>query len=363
MSYRKLPDNILAKLKNSNALIPATLMIDSKKTFLEDWQRLQTRYWIASGADTVIPAAHSGQFSLGDLGLYDRWLKLNKEVITGFGGNNMFLMAAASGAIAKDQAETAAKNGYDLLIVAPTAFKGMDEDKAIRYMQEIAEIIPVYGFYLQSAVGGRVFSQDFWKALFEFSYGAKAAPFDRELTDSLMHAAVQSGRIDELVMVTGNDDFIVGDLLSRWIHPNKNNIDIEFSAGLLGHFCTDTNAHVKLVKFLKDYRKNKNTKNPFPVSVEELAADVTAMNFVLFDSAGLKNSPAFENAVWGTEIRQAALGLAPDNRYITWQDGRIENGRPGLEKEIQLEYNARPYLTDDQFVKENLSQWKKDIGM
>ncbi len=116
-------------------------------------------------------------------------------------------------------AQIAADQGRKIVMVAPSAFVGNEEgvlediDGAIEKLEAIAEIIPVYGFYLQPALSNIVLPKEFWSRLFEFSYGAKAAPFDRRYTNDLIEAAAESDRLHELVMSTGNDDYIVGDFL------------------------------------------------------------------------------------------------------------------------------------------------------
>lgn len=102
--------------------------------------------------------------------------------------------------------------------------------------------------------------------------------------------------------------------------------------------------------------------------VLELAADVTAMNHALFDTADLPDSPPFDRCVYGIHYRLATLGVIYTDTDIRWINAsgltRVEKGRPGLEEEIDLAYSSRPYLTDNSFLTaERLAQWKKELGI
>ena len=55
------------------------------------------------------------------------------------------------------------KYGYHLGLVSLGGLKEYSETDLIKHVATISEIIPVFGFYLQPAVGGRILSHDFWK--------------------------------------------------------------------------------------------------------------------------------------------------------------------------------------------------------
>ena len=82
----------------------------------------------------------------------------------------------------------------------------------------VAAIIPVIGFYLQPAVGGRAFTYSYWERLcaIEGVVAIKAAPFNRYLTLDVARAAALSTRADEITLYTGNDDNILLDLLTEY---------------------------------------------------------------------------------------------------------------------------------------------------
>jgi hypothetical protein len=182
-----------------------------------------------------------------------------------------------------------------------------------------------------------------------------------------MYAALRSDRFDQLVMVTGNDDNIVDDFLRSWELPDYPGRTLQITAGLLGHFATDTHAAVKLVQFLKRYRENPETENPYPVDVKTLAAQVTFMNFVLFDNIKFEDKPPFENCVYGVHYRLSQLGLIPNKTDIRWSLGksefRVEAGRPNIENEIRIAYDNITHLTDNKFVGKILPELKAKYGV
>ncbi len=79
----------------------------------------------------------------------------------------------------------------------------------------MAARIPVVGFYLQPAVGGRSLGYDFWRRFAEIEnvVAIKIAPFNRYQTLDVVRAVVAAGRQKEIALYTGNDDTIVADLL------------------------------------------------------------------------------------------------------------------------------------------------------
>ncbi|MBW7995520.1 MAG: hypothetical protein FVQ81_02890 [Candidatus Glassbacteria bacterium] len=374
MSRAVLSPDVLEIMRAADVMVPAPLAVDSSGSLLESQQKLLTRYYLEAGAATVVPGTHTGQFSRGDLDLYRRWLELNAEMIDTWGdSSSTFKMAAVGGSIAFDMLRAAAEANYDLVMVAPTSFvtadgKAMSEQDSLQLLAEMAEVAPLYGFYLQKAVGGREYSADFWSGMFEIAYGSKAAPFSRAKTDVMMHAAVTSQRLDELVMVTGNDDYIVGDLLKTWYDPEDKSRSLRFSAGLLGHFASDTRAAVRMVRRVKKHRDDDHPAgDPWPgEAMVELAGAVSAMNYAVFDTAELPGSPPFECCVIGVEYRLRKLGLMFEETDIRWlgpdDTVRLETGRPGLWHEIDIAYSARPELTDDDWLDaEKIQLWKNEL--
>jgi hypothetical protein len=352
MAPVELPDQRLNVIRNGGVWVPSPLALDSDRNMLESWQRLLTLYYIRSGARTIIPGAHTGEFAGGNLSIFDRWLRLVAEMTREHGGPEMFLMAAVGGPDARRQAEAAAREGYDIVMVAPTAFAGKTDRGVVEVLDDIASIIPTFGFELQRAIpGSRAFSPSLWEAVFQITYGAKGASFDTYRSQVMLEAAARSARREDLVMATGNDDRIVADLGGRFPYRvGGDEVAMRYHAGLLGHFATDTRAAVRWASAVTAARDG--AKWALPVGEKELAHLVSMFNGALFDALG-----SFENSVWGVKCRLTELGLLPaPHCFREW-------GRPGQCEAIRAAYSPYPFLSDETYLAEHLPQMKKEVGL
>ena len=342
----------LINLRKGGVWIPSPLALDSRRRPAEKWQRLLTLYYIRAGARTIVPGAHTGEFSGGDLAIYADWLELIKEMVAEYGRKQMFLMAAISGRSYMKQAELAASLGYDIVMLAPTAFTHKRDSDVERIFRDVASVIPVFGFELQKAVpGSREFNDRLWKKIFSFAYGAKSAPFNTYRAQVMLEAAARSKRRKELVLVTGNDDRIVADL--GGVFPFKvgaATIRMQYAGGLLGHFATDTHAAVTWSTAVLDAKKGKPWRLQVPE--KELAHIVNMCNGALFDA-----NNDFANSVWGVKYRLTSLGLLPGPYCFH------EKGRRGLAAEIDRAYQYSPVISDREFLGEHLETMKREVGI
>jgi len=346
-----LSNNASITLKSGGVFVPSPLAMDEKKRPDEAYQRLITLYYIKSGAKAVIPGAHTGEFALNNLNVFSNWLELVKEMGHSY-GKDMLLMAAIGGKDVLKQAEISAKYGYDIVMVAPTAFEGKDAKGVVDLLSDIASIIPTFGFELQRAIPGAYdFSAELWSKIFDITHGAKGASFDTYRSINMLEAAAKSPRKDKLVMLTGNDDRIVTDLLGEFkFNRDQREVNVQYSGGLLGHFATDTYAVVQWVGEILNSRAS-NSWN-FSLTKEALAHAVNHCNMVLFDAIG-----NFENSVWGVKYRLASMGLLP-GPYCAH-----ESGRKGQAQAIDQIYGNYPILTDHVFLDEHLDWMKSEVGI
>ncbi len=349
---KKLTEEKLTKLKKGGVWVPSPLALDRRKKPSEKWQRLLTLYYIRAGARAIVPGAHTGEFSGGDLRIYEYWLGLLKEMVTQYGGDDMFLMSAVSGKQYMKQAELSAKYGFDIVMLAPTAFTKKSDAEVVRVFKDVASVIPVFGFELQRAIpGSREFTFGLWERIFTVAYGAKSAPFNTYRAQMMLQAAAGSKRREELVLVTGNDDRIVSDL--GGIFPYKiggEMVTVGYAGGLLGHFATDTHAAVRWATAVLDAKAGEEWR--LPVSEKELAHIVNMCNGALFDA---RNN--FANSVWGVKYRLSSLGLLPGPYCFH------ENGRKGLAEEIDTAYCIHPVISDSEFLSEHLMKMKQEVGI
>lgn len=302
----KLSKEKLSTMKKGGVWVPSPLALDKNMKFAEKWQRLLTLYYIKAGAKTVIPGTHTGEFAGEDLEIYDHWLALIKEMVKQYGNKDMFLMATVGGKKNMKQVEIAAKYEYDIVMLAPTAFTDKSDKDVIKIFRDVSSIIPTFGFELQKAIPkSREFSPYLWDRIFEVTYGAKGASFNTYRAQIMLESAARSGRREELIMATGNDDRIISDL--GGIFPFKVGskiIKMGYDAGLLGHFATDTHAAVEWAQAVLETKKGKKWNLPIPE--RELSHLVNMCNGALFDATG-----NFENSIWGVKYRLTTLGLLP----------------------------------------------------
>src|ERR1019366_4853368 len=106
--------------------------------------------------------------------------------------------------------------GYHAGLVSLAGLPRATEDELLGHVRAVSAVLPVFGFYLQPAVGGRVLSFDFWRRCAEIEnlIAIKIAPFNRYQTLDVVRAVACSGRAAEIALYTGNDDNIVADLIT-----------------------------------------------------------------------------------------------------------------------------------------------------
>lgn len=351
MSYPHLPSS-LRQLLQEGTVIPAhPLALTEERKLDEKRQKLLTQYYIASGAGGVAVGVHTTQFEIRkpEVNLLEPVLQLAAEQINDSGFKGPFLKVAGivgPTSQALREAELAMKHGYHLGLVSMGGLNTLSESELIKRLEAIANIIPVFGFYLQPAVGGRLLSYEFWKdaASLPNLYAIKVAAFNRYQTLDVVRAVCASDRHEEIALYTGNDDNIVADLLTRYrFEVNGKQIEKKFVGGLLGHWAVWTGAAVKLLKMIKSAHGNQKL-------IGELLTTgiaVTDMNAAIFDPAH-----AFHGCIPGIHEVLRRQGLLEG----TWCLNPEEQLSPGQVEEITRVCLAYPELTDDEEVKTFLAK-------
>lgn len=334
-------------------VIPALpLALDDEGSWSEKHQRALLRYYHESGAGGLAVGVHSTQFAIRDpsVGLYEpllRFVAEERATFAGDSGNTFPLIAGVSGKgrSAFAEAELAASLGYRAALVSPNGWKSDSTEAFLDHCREISRVIPVFGFYLQAAVGGRVFSYDYWRAFLEIEnvVAIKAAPFDRYRTIDVARALMDSGRKD-VSLYTGNDDTIVLDLLFSF---RRGNAECRIPGGLLGHWGVWTSKAVELLKIIKGYR-DKPGDPQMAETAEKWNTAVTDSNAVVFDKAN-----EFRGCIPGILEVLRRQGLVPSNRCLDPEE-RLSKGQG---EELDRIYRQYPFVTDDDFVRKNIDRW------
>jgi hypothetical protein len=335
-------------------VIPAhPLALDKNRKMDERRQRALTRYYLDSGAGGIAVGVHTTQFEIRkkEFDLFQTVLEMAAEEIEKAQLQRPFIKVA--GIVgpteqALQEAELAANLGYDLGLVSNGGLANLSEAALIKRTEKIAEIIPVFGFYLQPAVGGKVLSFDFWKDFADIPnvVAIKMAPFNRYQTLDVVRAVCYSKRYKDIVLYTGNDDNIVADLLTTYkFNVNGELREKPIMGGLLGHWAVWTQKAVELLEEIKEIRKSGKT---IPAEMLTKGIAVTDTNAAFFDAAH-----HFEGCIAGIHEVLRRQGLLEG----TWCLNPEESMSPGQSDEITRIYEDYPDLNDDTFVKQNLEKW------
>lgn len=334
-------DAALRRRLLSGLVIPAhPLALDPRRRLDERRQRALTRYYLAAGAGGLAVGVHSTQFAIRDraVGLLHPVLELAAEEARRAGGG-VVLVGGVCGPTAQAVAEATLLRdlGYDAGLLSLAGHAG-DDDALLEHCRRVAEVIPIVGFYLQPAVGGRILSHAFWRRFTEIPavVAVKVAPFDRYRTLDVVRALALSGR-DDVALYTGNDDSIVADLAGVFEVEGRS---LRFVGGLLGHWAVDTRAATVLLERCRPGGMDRR-----------LAADavaVTDMNAAYFDAAH-----GFRGCIAGLHEVLRAQGLLAG----IWCLDEAETLSPGQAEEIARVRRARPDLCDDPFVAEHRDAW------
>ena len=347
------------EILKSGTVIPATpLALDENRRFDEYSQRLLMKYYLNCGVGGIATAVHSTQFEIRDpeVNLFEPILKLVSDEIDAFENKTGRVIVKVAGVCGKTEqavkeATLAKKYGYDAVLLSPGGLNSLSEDELVKRTKAVAEVMPVIGFYLQTAVGGRHFSFEYWQKICEIPnvVAIKAAPFNRYMSLDIARAAALSTRSDEITLYTGNDDNIVIDLLTTYkFDVNGKRYEKGFEGGLLGHWSVWTKRAVELFERCK----NEKTNGTISSEMLTLANAVTDSNAVLFDGAN-----AFAGCIPGLHYVLKKQGLMKSLNCINPN----EVLSPGQDTEIERIYAMYPNLVDDEFVKENIESWKAEL--
>ena len=335
-------------------VIPAhPLALTPERKLDERHQRALTRYYVASGAGGMAVGVHTTQFEIRDPyhDLYRPVLELAAETVTealAARPRPFVRVAGLAGDTtqAVHEAEVAVSLGYDVGLLSLGAWREQPERALIAHCTAVSEVIPLFGFYLQPAVGGRVLSHAFWRELAQIAnlWAVKIAPFNRYQTLDVVRAIAEEGR-DDVALYTGNDDNIVADLLTPFpVAVGGRMVERRIVGGLLGQWAVWTRRAVELLEQIRAVREETR----LPADLLRIGAALTDANGALFD---VRND--FAGCIPGIHEVLRRQGLMRG----TWcLDPRLRLS-PGQEDEVDRVLRSHPGLGDDAFVAENVDGW------
>ena len=355
------PLNVRRHLAAGHVIPAHPLALTPHRTMDEQHQRALTRYYIASGAGGMAVGVHTTGFPIHDaaVGLYRPVLELAAETA------NTALTAAAitTGSVrpfvriagiigdtkqAIKEAEIARTLGYHCGLLSLGAWRDADDAAVLHHCRHVAEAFPLFGFYLQPAVGGRRLSYAFWREFAEIAnvVAIKVAPFDRYATLDVVRAIADAGR-DDIALYTGNDDAIVTDLVTDVpVLTGGRASTRHFVGGLLGQWAVWTRRAVTLLDDIRAWRATGSTS--LPSAWLSRGAELTMANAVIFDAANsyVGCLPGILEVLRRQGLVRGTWTLDPHERLSTGQGDAIAR--------FASRFGA---LDDDAFVAEHLDDW------
>lgn len=321
----------LERLRRGMVIPAHPLALTKERRLDERRQRGLTRYYAAAGAGGVAVGVHTTQFSIRERGLLKPVLELAAGEAAGLvkvaGLCGPTKQAVAEAALARDL-------GYDFGLLSLAALKEASDDALVAHAREVSGTIPIFGFYLQPSVGGRVLSYAFWRRFAEIPgvVAIKMAPFNRYQTIDVVRAVAEAGRAGDIALYTGNDDNILLDLLTEYRFGETRQ---RIVGGLLGHWSVWTKRAVELLEELR------GVTGPVPSALLARAVEITDANAAFFDAAN-----GYAGCIAGLHEVLRRQGLLEG----IWCLDPGEGLSPGQAAEIDRVYRAYPHLNDDAFV-------------
>lgn len=340
----------------TGTVIPAhPLALTAERKLDERRQRTLSRYYIAAGTGGLAVGVHTTQFAIREprVGLFEPVLSLAAEEMDRADRVRDVPLLRVGGICGKTaqavgEARLLLDFKYHVGLLSLAVVKDLEDEALLHHCREVAAILPIMGFYLQPAVGGRVLSYKFWRRFVEIEnvVAIKIAPFNRYHSLDVVRAVAESGR--EIALYTGNDDNIVMDLVTPYVFQiDGKQKKLRIVGGLLGHWAVWTKCAVEL---LKKCHRLARTDRLVPSSMLEKSVQVTDCNAAFFD---IPNQ--FAGCIAGLHEVLRRQGLFEG----IWCLDPCETLGPGQKEEIDRVYRAYPELNDDEFVRERRDAWLK----
>ena len=340
-------------------VIPASpLALTAERKLDERRQRALWRYYSTAGSGGIAIGVHTTQFAIRDpkIALFEPLLALGQDEMNRLdeaaGPQSQPLIriggccGPANQAVA--EAELLCEYGYHAALLSLGALQNESVDKLVDHCKTISEVIPIIGFYLQPAVGGRVLRYEFWRRFAEIEnvVAIKMAPFNRYYTLDVVRAIIETGR-EDIALYTGNDDNIVMDLLTpfKFTTADGGCAQRRIVGGLLGHWSVWVKNAVELLDECHDMVDSGDGAS------EEMlvrSIEVTDCNAAFFDAAN-----SFAGCIAGLHEVLRRQGLLEG----LWCLDPNECLSAGQMEEIDRVYRAYPHLNDDDFVAAHRDQW------
>src|SRR5262249_10278459 len=152
-----------ASLREGQVIPAHPLALTAARKLDEQRQRALTRYYLAAGAGGVAVGVHTTQFAIREPkhGLFKPVLQLAAETVAEFDdrtGRQTLRIAGICGPTkqAVAEAELAREYGFHAGLMSLAALRDATDGELVQHCQTVAREVPLFGFYLQPAAGGRL---------------------------------------------------------------------------------------------------------------------------------------------------------------------------------------------------------------
>jgi len=355
MNVPQPPPEILALLRRGVVIPACPLVLDAQRRLDHRRQRALLRYYRAAGAGGIGVGVHTTQFEIRrpGIGLYRPLLELAVDTLNERSSSQPSPVARIAGVCgptrqAVAEAELAAALGYAAALLSLGALPAASEDELIEHCRQVGAVIPLFGFYLQPAVGGRILSRAFWRRFAQLGsvVAIKIAPFNRYQTLDVVRAVGESGRAGEVALYTGNDDNIIPDLLTPFaVRCDDGWHTLRIRGGLLGQWSVWTRRAVEL---LDRIHRLIDQGGDIPVELLQTHSALTDANAAIFDAAH-----HFAGCIPGINEMLRRRGLM-EHAHCLDPAACLSRGQAEELDRVERDY---PWLTDDTFVAEHLDEW------
>jgi hypothetical protein len=370
MKIADLPEKVLVTIREGTVIPAIPLALNSRRQYDERRQRALVRYYLDAGAGGIAIGVHTTQFEIREpkYGLFEPVLSTVSRMIDQHAKEKGLSPVKIGGICgpteqALREAEFLRNHGYHAGLLSLSAFPDAPVEDLWDHCQKVAEVIPLFGFYLQPSVGGRILPYEFWVRFAEIEnvLGIKIAPFNRYQTLDVVRAVCDAGREREIALYTGNDDHILLDLITEYrIRRYRTRAQgedrgtgessggvckVRIVGGLLGQWSVWTKRAVEHHRWARELAISGA---PVPQEYLTLAEELTDANGAIFDVAH-----RFAGCIPGIHEVLRRQGLLEGN----WCLNPEECLSSGQAEEIDRVYRSYPHLTDDEFVQEHLSEW------
>ncbi len=352
-----LDPRLQAALQRGLVVPACPLALTAQRTIDERRQKALVRYYLEAGAGGLAVGVHTTQFAIRD-SPHDLFMpvlqlvademtcveRLIREPVVRIAG------VCGSTGQALREAWCIRQLGYHAALLSLGALKNASSKDLLNHCRRVAENIPLVGFYLQPAAGGRLLPYSFWRQFVEIDnvVAIKVAPFNRYQTVDVIRAVAESGAATSHFTLATT--ITLSSICSLPFASNRaaTRSKRRFVGGLLGQWAVWTR---KAVELLAECQRHTAAGSPIPPEMLRLANELTDANGVIFDVAN-----DFAGCIPGIHEVLRRQGLLEG----TWCLDPNEKLSPGQAEAIDRVYRAYPHLNDDVFVRENLDRWLSD---